>query len=66
MEVPMNEEEKRLLENFRRLSPSNKHIALAQIIAGAEFEANVRRQYGLQPGSVPAIKDKTPAATVGA
>lgn len=40
----MNEdEEKRLLESYRQLSPRNQHIALAQILAGAEMEKNARR-----------------------
>jgi hypothetical protein len=40
----MNEdEEKRLLEGYRRLSPRNRHIALAQIMAGADMEENARR-----------------------
>jgi FixJ family two-component response regulator len=44
MEVTMNEdEEKRLLEGYQRLSPRNRHIALAQIIAGAEMEEIARK-----------------------
>jgi hypothetical protein len=43
MEVLMDEEEKRLLDSYSRLSRSNQLIALAQIIAGAEMEENARR-----------------------
>jgi hypothetical protein len=45
----MNEEEKRLeeekglLDGYRRLSPRSRYVALAQIIAGAEMEENARR-----------------------
>jgi hypothetical protein len=39
----MDEEEKKLLEGFNRLCPSNRHIALAQIIAAAEMEENARK-----------------------
>jgi hypothetical protein len=39
----MNEEEKRLLDGFSRLSQYNKHIALAQITYAAEFEEIARR-----------------------
>jgi hypothetical protein len=40
----MNEdEEKRLLEGYRKLSPRSRYIALAQIIAGAEMEESARR-----------------------
>jgi hypothetical protein len=43
-EVFMNEEEeKKLLEGYRKLSPRSRYIALAQIIAGAEMEENARR-----------------------
>ena len=38
-----DEEEKKLLEGYRKLSPRNRHIALAQIMAGAEMEENARR-----------------------
>ena len=38
-----NEEEKRLLEGYRKLSPRSRYIALAQIVAGAEMEENARK-----------------------
>jgi hypothetical protein len=47
----MNDDEEKLLEGFRRLSPSNRYIALAQIIAGAGFEESARRQYGINRGT---------------
>jgi hypothetical protein len=59
MEVCMNdEEEKRLLDGYRRLSPRNRHVALAQIMAGAEMEENARRivQEGLVGPEVPPIR----------
>jgi hypothetical protein len=43
MEVFMDEEEKRLLDGYKRLSPRSRYIALAQIIAGVEMEENARR-----------------------
>jgi DNA repair ATPase RecN len=39
----MDEEEKRLLDGYKRLSPRSRYIALAQIIAGVEMEENARR-----------------------
>lgn len=38
-----DEEEKKLLEGYRKLSPRNRYAALAQIIAGAEMEENARK-----------------------
>ncbi len=43
--MPIEDEEKTLLEKFRKLQSSSKHIALAQIIAAANFEENARKLY---------------------
>jgi hypothetical protein len=43
MEILMDEEEKRLLDGYKQLSPRSQYIALAQIIAGVEMEENARR-----------------------
>jgi hypothetical protein len=41
MEVRMNdEEEKRLLESYRKLSPDSQRVAFAQIMARLDIEKN--------------------------
>jgi hypothetical protein len=49
------EEERKLLEGYRRLSPISRHIALAQIMSGAEMEENARRmvQAAIEQGAGP-------------
>jgi hypothetical protein len=58
----MNEEEKRLLDCFERLRPSNKLLFLAQITFAVEMEENARRiAQGLAaPGPLYANRNPAP------
>jgi hypothetical protein len=57
----MGEEEKRLLDCFERLRPSNKLLFLAQITFAAEMEEHARRIARGLADSGPLYADRNPA-----
>jgi hypothetical protein len=56
----MNEEEKRLLEGYKRLSRRSQLLALAQITYGAEMEENARRIAQIRAIPDPLYVDREP------